>query len=1416
MRMNAIISRRGRQLPSLRSWCGTARWVAIAIALTAWLGAGAAPASAKLEHRFIGSFKGTDTPQGSSFGPRAVGVDQASGDVYVVDATHHVVDKFTEAGVYAGVQITAAETPQVEFAFASFPTFWSGVTVDNSLGINAGDVYVSDTGHGVVDRFTSEGEYICQITGGATPSASECNGGVGSDTPAESMEPAGMAVSSSGILYVADRAHHVIDEFNTSGAYVGQIQDANITDPTSIALDASGNLYVTNFPSNVVKFDATGKFAGVVASNKSFFAVGVNTATGHAYVAQASEGSGNIADYDASGNLVMEFGSGLNLGLDADRVSGDIYVSEFSEGNVNIYGPLIVVPNVATEAASEVKPAGAVLHGSVDPDTADGGGSVTNCEFEYGTTESYGESVPCSPAAPYASQQSVSASVTLTPDTEYHFRVNANNASGYKSYGEDQRFTTPGPPVIENELALGEVHTATVHAEITPFGFGTTCHVQYVTEAQYKVSRYEAATTVPCSTPNLGSSFSPQEVSAALTGLQRGTTYDYRFIAANEAGEAAGEDQTFATFGIESFTFSPVDRQGKPYTQAGGHPYALHVGFKLASGLNQLGQRLAGFNIKDVVTELPVGFVGATTATPRCPGQLAEQRACEAATQVGMLHLITRDGNAYQAPVFNMVPPPGVPAQLSSRVAGVADVFVDANIRTGGDYGVTATVHSASTDEVAVEVELTLWGVPAENSPERESERYCPEVRGQSYGPPCKSTASLKPFLTNPSLCGSPLTAKLSIDTWQAPGEYATATSQPGGVVTGCERLGFRPTLATQPEARVADSPSGLLFDLKVPQNEAPEGLAAADVRKITVNLPAGMSLSPAAAEGLQACTPEEIGLSNGEPASCPVQSKVGAVEIISPLIPEALHGSVYVAQQGNNPFGSIFALYIVAEVDGAWVKLAGKVSPDPVTGQLTSTFENLPQLPFSEVKLNFFGGPRAPLATPTACGTFTTTSDLMAWSAPESGPDAMPSYSFPIESGCGLGFAPTFLAGVTDPQAGHFSNFVLSFQREDGEGQPSGLTMSLPPGLLGKVAGVPLCSEGDAIAGTCPAASQVGTVEAGAGPGPNPLFVPGRVYLTGPYKGGPYGLAVVVPAVAGPFNLGNVVVRQSLHIDPSDGHVTAISDPLPTIIQGVPLRMRRVDVYLNRPEFVVNPTSCAQMKIAGTLTSAENALANVSSRFQLTNCAALGFKPRLKAIIPHKASRRNGISLAVRLAYPKKPFGSQANIARVKVDLPRQLPSRLSTLRKACLDVVFKENPAACPSASRVGTATTSTPILPEPLSGPAYFVSHGGAKFPELDIVLSGDHGVMVILRGETQIKKGITSSTFRTIPDVPVGTFELKLPQGPDSALTGQGNLCKKALYMPTAFTAQNGLVIHQRTRITVTGCPRARKRSRRRKP
>ena len=654
---------------------------------------------------------------------------------------------------------------------------------------------------------------------------------------------------------------------------------------------------------------------------------------------------------------------------------------------------------------------------------------------------------------------------------------------------------------------------------------------------------------------------------------------------------------------------------------------------------------------------------------------------------------------------------------------------------------------------------------------------------------------------------------------------------------TGCSRLAhFEPTVSIAPETSFADTPSGLSAIVRVPQGLNPEGLASSGLKETTVTLPEGIGINPGQATGLVACHPgeEDIGGPEAEletmdgPPSCPAASKVGTDEISTPLLAHRLKGNVYVLQ--NNP--PELQLLVAASGEGVNLKLIGTVHLNEQTGQLVTTFKGTPQdpgtpdAPLTEFILTFSGGAQAALATPEKCGVYGSNVDFTPWSSPFV-EDALDTSNFQITSGPAgtpcrnpLPFEPVMTAGATTDQAGGYTDFSMLLQRGDGQQRVKSLSFKTPEGLLGMIAKVPLCAEAQANAGTCSSASQIGHTVVGAGPGPYPLFIPqagappAPIYLTGPYKGAPFGLSIVVPLVAGPFNLGTEVVRAKIEVDPHTSQITVVTDPLPTIVKGIPADLRSINAVIDRPEFMFNPTDCNPMSFSGTATSTEGVVAPLSSHFQMGSCQALKFQPNFKVSTNGKTSRANGASLTAKILYPTGNLGfnqasSQSNINSVKVDLPKQLPSRLTTLQKACTAATFAANPANCPAASIVGHAKAITPVLPVPLEGPAYFVSHAGEEFPSLIVVLQG-YGVTVELVGTTFInnKTNITSSTFKQVPDVPIGLFELVLPQGKYSALAANGNLCKSKLEMPTAFIAQNGAQLHQTTPVTVTGCAKAK--------
>jgi len=907
------------------------------------------------------------------------------------------------------------------------------------------------------------------------------------------------------------------------------------------------------------------------------------------------------------------------------------------------------------------------------------------------------------------------------------------------------------------------------------------------------------------------------------------------------AAAAAGPAQ--ASFGVESAEMKAEEQNGAPATQAGSHPYAITTTVLLKrhplseeqerEGLGDsgpLGREIADGDARNVETTFPAGVIGDLAGVERCSEQQLARQECPASSEVGVVAFdspVPKVWESGENPVFNIAPSsPKVAGALGFTVGGVGFIaHLVGGVHSGGDYGITGQVPGIPQIASADGVTLTMWGDPS-------APGHC---RQTVSGGPCVAVPhGGAPFLTLPTWCPTEstaavreeLSASARAESWQEPGVWTPLLySSPMAAPMGCERLSFTPSIEVRPETTVAASPTGVSIVLKIPQVEVAGSLAEANMREMVVVLPPDLVVSPPAVNGLSACSEAQVALTSAAPAACPESSKVGSVQARTPLLDRPVQGSVYMAQQGNagpeqgsNPFGSMMAMYIVVEEGGVQLKTAGEVTLDETTGQVTARFKNLPRLPYSELKVSFFGGPRAALVE-TACGTYTTTTSLTPWSAPQSGPPATPRSTFEVSSGCATGgFSPSTAAGTTSNQAGAYSPLVQTFSRRDGEPELARVQERIPPGLLASITHVTECPEPQASTGECGPESEIGEISVAAGAGPDPLVVTGgRVYFTGPYEGAPFGLTTVVRAQAGPFDLGNVIVRATLNIDPHTSLVTVTTDPLPLMVKGVRAQVKSVTVKVDRPGFVFNPTSCEHESFSVTMQGTSGALAGpgetpsaaatVTVPFQAAGCAALRFHPNLMASTSSHTSRHSGASLDVKLTYPRGPQGSQANIAKVKVELPKQLPARLTTLQKACPAATFDADPAGCPAASDVGTVTASTPLLPVGLNGPAYFVSNGGAKFPELVVVLQGD-GVLVYLDGETFISpQGITSSTFNAIPDVPVGSFELVFPQGPDSALASNGNLCKGAITMPTTFVAQNGATLEQATRIKANGCPKA---------
>jgi len=840
--------------------------------------------------------------------------------------------------------------------------------------------------------------------------------------------------------------------------------------------------------------------------------------------------------------------------------------------------------------------------------------------------------------------------------------------------------------------------------------------------------------------------------------------------------------------------------------QAGAHP-DFTTSFVLKQHEGPLGPAVNA-TPKDISIELPPGLIGNPNAVPQCSTAEFFGLACSADSQVGVTALLIErfGGGIFHAPVFNMKPPGRDVVARLGFLALFNPVIVDISVRSGGDYGITASVINANDQLGLLSASTTLWGVPADPSHDTERVLEYEAIFCGGSGEPCfvggsrASGLSPAPFTTNPTSCG-PVEVDYSTDSYQEAGHFVTA-SAPLPDITGCDKVGFDPTLSLKPESRRAASPTGLDSTLEVPQDEGAKSIATSALRRATVTLPEGLVISPGAADGLEACSAEQVGFGEESPSACPLAAKIGSATLVSPDLGQPLQGSIY--QRMPLGKGHLFGIWLVADDLGLHLKIPGEVEADAATGRLTTIFSNTPPLPVSEIALHFKGGPRAPLRTPDSCGKYEAQFELEPWSG---NPSVVNHVPMSFDEACNTGgFAPTLEAGTTNPVAGAHGTFVTEINRKDGEQNVGSLDVSLPPGVAATLAGVPLCGDSAAVDGNCPAGSKVGIAMVASGVGSNPLWIPqaGKaptaVFLAGPYRGAPYSLVVAVPAQAGPFDLGMVVTRAAIEVDPTTAQVTVKSDPLPQILEGVPISYRSIHVDVNRPDFALNPTSCSPMAIDSTISSSQGAIASPSSRFQVGSCADLGFKPKLALSLKGGTDRGKLPALRAVLTMPK----GGANIRRVQVALPHSEFLDNAHIRTICTRVQFAAD--QCPAASVYGHARAITPLLDRPLEGPVYLRS-SNHQLPDLVADLNGQ--IHVVLDGRIDSVNGGIRSTFAAVPDAPVSKFVLEMQGGKKGLLQNSTNLCAQANHATAKFDGQNGKV-HDFNPVLANSCGKKAKR------
>jgi hypothetical protein len=921
-------------------------------------------------------------------------------------------------------------------------------------------------------------------------------------------------------------------------------------------------------------------------------------------------------------------------------------------------------------------------------------------------------------------------------------------------------------------------------------------------------------------------------------------------------------------FGIEGLSVAATEAGGAPASLAGSHPFALRteIGFQPGTG-----------DARDLFLALPPGLIENPGAVPACtqadfhtprsspyetPSRSGE--SCPEATQIGLVRIDTgaAPGGSRYFGVFNLAPPPGSPSQFGFAPFGAPIVFTPHVREAGGEYGLTLASHNLTQLFDLQGMGLTIWGSPWDLGHDgqrgdclNEAEPASPHA--QCPVPANQRTHSPQAYLTLPAACSSPLAFAASADSWQQPGGYLpsgdpdlsqagwqSAGSQLPASLEGCGQLDFSAQAFARPTSEFVSSPTGLGFELETSQAGllGPNGRLSSQIEKATIVLPEGMTINPSVGAGLGACTLAQYAAetsSSAPGAGCPNPSKVGTVTLETPLVNGLLAGSLFIATPFQNPFGSPYALYFVAKSPerGFIVKVAGRLDADPGSGHLIATFDDLPQLPYSDLEVDFRAGQRAPLVTPAACGTYTSQILLNPWVDPTA--SLRRNSSFKLTKGLAAGgacpsggapFAPHAVAGTLNANAGSATSFYLHLTRSDAEQEITSYSAQLPPGLLGKIAGIPFCPDAaiesakgrsgfeEAASPSCPAASEIGHTYSGYGAGLAPAYSAGRFYLAGPYHGQPLSVVAINPAIVGPFDLGTIVIRSAIDVDPHSARVTidsTASDPIPHIFAGIPLRLRDVRVHVDRPGFMLNPTSCAPFQVASTLTGSDapfanprSATAQASAPFQVSNCSSLRFAPEVALRL--SGPSRRGAYPALKVAVTPRP--GDAGIAAAAVTLPPSQFLAQSHIRGVCTK--GQSAAEACPASSIVGHARAETPLLSSPLEGPVYLRSSAN-PLPDLVIVLNGSPGIHIALEGRIDSSHRGIRGTFEGLPDAPVSKFTMTIFGGRKRGiLVNAENLCRRPQQAIARLVGQSNLGEALKPRVDVK-CAKKRKRGKRKR-
>jgi hypothetical protein len=869
-------------------------------------------------------------------------------------------------------------------------------------------------------------------------------------------------------------------------------------------------------------------------------------------------------------------------------------------------------------------------------------------------------------------------------------------------------------------------------------------------------------------------------------------------------------------------------------TQAGGHPdVQMHIYFGNHTSCPDCS------DVRDFIQQLPTGFTGSPAGLPQCSLAQFATKECPSDTQIGVYGLLgfvtppySPDGEyepiGLYSPLYNLPPHPGEAANIGFVAPIISFTSqIGINARSESDFGLEVSASYLFRLFPPPYIDVWLWGVPASSS--HDLARFPTPVNPICLGrpndqsnppgffgfpgchPPEPSNAPPLPFLSNPTACGATLSAVAELAYYN--GLFDSAESS-WPETTGCDQLSFSPSYDATPTTEQAETSSGLEADIKVPQTRSPTVPSPSQVRATRVTLPPGFTLNANTADGKSICTDAQGAFHTRNEANCPETSKIGTASLETTSLPGPITGGIYL---GESQPGNRYRLFLTADGYGTHVKLAGVVRPDPQTGQLETAFEDLPQAPFQRFALHFFGAERGALVTPSQCGEYPVKTEFVPWDAVL--PNQISTSYFKISSGpnggpCPNGprpFSPSVKAGVVDNTAGGNTALGFRLSRDDDEQYLTSVGVKTPPGLLASLRGTEYCPEAalaklssadysglaEQASSACPQASHVGEVVTGAGAGSKPLYTPGDVYLAGPYKGAPLSFAFVVPAVAGPYDLGNILVRAAVYVNPFNAQVTTVTDSIPQIVGGIPLRVRMIQVELDRPAFVRNPTNCDPFSVETSVASDEGASFEDKAHFQVANCASLAFGPKLRLKMSGGVGRRGHPAILATL----QAAPGEAGMKRVSVTLP---PAQLldnSHIAAVCTRVDFASN--SCPERSRLGTAEATTPLLEQPLRGEVYLRSSSN-RLPDLAVRLKGQ--IEIELSGRVDAVDGALRTTFESLPDAPVSSFTMSLAGGKKGLITNETSLCGRPKRAALEMTGQNGAMLSRRVKLGVA-CDKA---------